>query len=68
MSSTREPWWLQYLKSLLLKIVFVTTWSVFQNQVTYVVNTWELFKRSFTHGATTYTGELTQVGHYIANP
>ena len=36
-SSMREPWWLQYLKSLLLEILFVTTWSVFQNQVTYVV-------------------------------
>ena len=34
-SSTREPWQLQYLKSLLLEMLFVTTWSVFQNQVTY---------------------------------
>ena len=32
----REPWWLQYLKSFLLEILFVTTWSVFQNQVTYL--------------------------------
>ena len=31
----RESWWLQYLKSLLLEILFVTTWSVFQNRVTY---------------------------------
>ena len=27
----------------------------------YIVKTWELFKRSFTHGAMTYTDELTQV-------
>ena len=31
----REPWRLQYLKSVFLKIPLVTTWSVFQNQVTY---------------------------------
>ena len=30
----------------------------------YVVTTWELFKRSFMHSATTYTDELAQVGHY----
>ena len=34
----REPWRLQYLKSVFLEIPFVTTWSVFQNQVTYVCN------------------------------
>ena len=38
-SSMREPWWLQCLKSLLLEILFATTWSVFQNQVTYAVKT-----------------------------
>ena len=40
------------------------------NDSLYVITTWELFKRSFTHGAMTYTNELTQVGHYlaIANP
>ena len=32
--SMREPWWLQYLKSVFLKISIVTVWSVFQNQVT----------------------------------
>ena len=32
----------------------------------YIVTTLELFKRSFMHGATTYTDELTQVGHYLA--
>ena len=35
-SSTRELQWLEYLKSVFLKIPYVTTWSVFQNQVTYV--------------------------------
>ena len=34
--------------------------------IIYVVKTWELFKRSFTHGTTTYTDELTQIGHYLA--
>ena len=33
-SSTRELQWLEYLKSVFLKIPNVTTWSVFQNQVT----------------------------------
>ena len=38
-SSTREPRWLQYLKLVFLEIPFVTTWSVFQNQVTnYVIH------------------------------
>ena len=32
----REPWWLQYCKSIFLKMPIVTIWSVFQNQVTYV--------------------------------
>ena len=31
----REPWRLQYFKSLLLEILFVTTWLDFQNQVTF---------------------------------
>ena len=30
----KEPWWLQYLKSLFLEIPIVTIQSVFQNQVT----------------------------------
>ena len=33
-SSTRELQWLEYLKSAFLKIPNVTTWSVFQIQVT----------------------------------
>ena len=33
--STRELQWLEYLKSVFLEIPNVTTWSVFQNQVTY---------------------------------
>ena len=33
-SSTRELQWLEYLKSIFLKIPNVTTWLVFQNQVT----------------------------------
>ena len=37
-SSTREPWWLQYFKSLLLKMPIVTIWSVFQNQVKLIIN------------------------------
>ena len=35
-SSTRELKWFEYLKSVFLKIPNVTTWSVFQNQVTYL--------------------------------
>ena len=35
-STTRELHWLHYLKSVFLKIPNVTTWSVFQNQVTYL--------------------------------
>ena len=31
----REPWWPQYLKLAFLEKLIVTTWSVFQNQVTY---------------------------------
>ena len=34
-SSTRDPRWLQYLKSLLVEILFVATLSVFPNQITY---------------------------------
>ena len=36
-SSTRELQWLEYLKSVFLETPYVTTWSVFQNQVTYAV-------------------------------
>ena len=36
-SSTRELWWLEYLKSVFLKIPNVTNWLVFQNQVTYTL-------------------------------
>ena len=35
-SSTREPWWLQYLNLAFLEIPNVTIWSVFQDQVTYM--------------------------------
>ena len=35
--STRELQWLEYLKLVFLKILNVTTWSVFQNQVTYFI-------------------------------
>ena len=35
-SSTRELQWLEYLKSVFLKIPNVTAWFIFQNQVTYV--------------------------------
>ena len=34
-SSTRELQWLEYLKSVFFEIPNVTTWPVFQNQVTY---------------------------------
>ena len=34
-SSTREPWQLQYFKSVFLEISIVTFWSVFPNLVTY---------------------------------
>ena len=34
-SSTRELQWLQHLKSVFLKLPNVTTWSVFQDQITY---------------------------------
>ena len=34
-SSTRELQWLEHLKSVFLEIPNVTTWLVFQNQVTY---------------------------------
>ena len=35
-SNTRELQWLQYLNSVFLEIANVTSWSVFQNQVTFV--------------------------------
>ena len=37
-SSTRELQWLKYLKSVFLEIPNATSWSVFQNQVTYIIN------------------------------
>ena len=36
-SSTRKPQWFQYLKLVFLEIPNVTTWLVFQNQVTIYV-------------------------------
>ena len=36
-SSTREPWRLQYFKSVFLEMSIVTLWSVFPNPVTYVL-------------------------------
>ena len=33
--NTRKPQWFQYIKLIFLKIPNVTTWSVFQNQVTF---------------------------------
>ena len=44
-TSTRELQWLEYLKSVFLEIPNVTTWSVFQNRVTYVVLTRLLYKK-----------------------
>ena len=32
-----ELQWLEYLKSVFLEILNMTTWSVFQNQVTYII-------------------------------
>ena len=35
-SSTRKPQWFYYLKLVFFKILNVTIWSVFQNQITFV--------------------------------
>ena len=36
-SSTRELQWLEYLKTVFLKIPNMTSWSVFRNQVTIII-------------------------------
>ena len=46
-SSTREPWWLQYFKSVFLEMSIVTIWSVFSNPVTIIKPCSTLFLNCF---------------------
>ena len=49
-SNTRKPWWLQYLKVVFREMPIVTTWLVFQNQVTYYMYmkcTYIMFKYAY---------------------
>ena len=60
----KEPWWLQYLKSLFLEILFVTAWLVFQNRVTYMHKltgkpTVNLLSYLITFVTNTYVTEVT---------